>query len=144
MLLAFPPRGRCRDAVVRSQARCNVRRESLLGAPARRAQAKEGDRRVHRVLVLPTSVDGRVAREVVKREWDAQSARTDARLRDELCALGSALFGCLALEREARDQSRVRRNGLTQISAHCRVLPGIEGQCARDLKAVTRLGQRGE
>ena len=89
-------------------------------------------------------MDGRVAREVLKRERDAQSARTDAGLRDELCALGGALCGRHVLGREARDQPGVRGNGLPQVSAHGRVLPGIEAQCARDLEAVARLGQRGE
>lgn len=89
---------------------------------------------MHRVLVLSAAVDGRVAREVVKRERDAQAARTDAGLRDELGALDAALCGRRTLGREARDQPGVRGNGLSQVGAHGRVLPGIEAQCARDLE----------
>ena len=42
----------------------------------------------------------------------------------------------MALGREVRDQPGVRGNGLAQVGARGRMLPGIEGQCARDLKAV--------
>lgn len=71
-------------------------------------------------------MDGRVAREVVKREGDAQSARADAGLCDELRTLGGALYGRRVLGREARDQPGVRGNRLPQVRAHGRVLPGIE------------------
>ncbi len=99
---------------------------------------------MHRILVLPATVDGWVAREVVKRERDAQSARTDAGLRDELGALGGALGGRRALEHKLWDQPRVRGNGLPQVSTHSWVLPRVEAECARNLKTTEWLGQRGE
>jgi hypothetical protein len=89
-------------------------------------------------------MNGRVAREVLKRERDAQSARTNAGLRDKLCALGGALCWRRVLGSEARNQPGVRGDGLAQVGAHGRVLPRIEAQCARDLEAVAQLGQRGK
>jgi len=79
-------------------------------APARRAEAKEGDRRVHRVL---TDVLGRFAREIMHCERHAESACAHSRLSDESGALNGALRGGrLVGGREARYLQRVRRDSL--------------------------------
>ena len=87
-----------------------MRREALHPAPAWRAEAKEGDRRVHRIL---TEVLGRFAREIVHCEWYAESACAHPRLSDERGALNGALRGSRLIDgHEARYLQRVRRDSL--------------------------------
>ena len=85
-------------------------REALRLAPARRGEAKEGDRRVHRVLA---DVIDRIAREIVRGERHAESACALPRLFDERGALDGALRGSRLVDGyEMRYLQRVRGDGL--------------------------------
>jgi len=86
-------------------------REALHLAPARRGEAKEGDRRVHRVFA---DVLDWFAREIMRCERHAESACAHSRLSDERGALDGTLCGsCLVGGREAWYLQRVRGDGLT-------------------------------
>ncbi|KAI9510493.1 hypothetical protein F5148DRAFT_570246 [Russula earlei] len=132
------------DPVVARRAGDYVRREALHGAPARRLQAEEGNGGMHRVLFRAIAAD-RITREVLHREWHAESACAHAGLRDKRGTLGGALRGGRVFDRlELRYLQRVRGDGLAQIGPNGRMVPSVEAKRTRDLEAAERLGQLGD
>ncbi len=114
----------------------------LLGAPTRSIEAKEGYRGVHWILFLSTFVHGGVVGEILECERHTDLTCAHACFFDERGALGGALRGtCLFDWRKSRYQLGVGGDGLAQVGAHGRMLPGIEAEYASDLIAMKWLYQ---
>lgn len=116
--------------------------EALFGAPTGSPEAEERDRGVHRIFFLCIAVHGGVVWEILEGERHADLTRAHACLFDERGALRGALRGSYLVHwPEFGYQFRVSGDGLAQVGPHSRMLPRIEAEYTRDLKAVMRLGQ---
>jgi hypothetical protein len=83
-----------------------------------------------------------VVREILECERHADLTRAYACLFDERGALCGTLRASHLVDwRELRNQIGVGGDGLAQVGSHGLMMPRIEAEHARDLKAVMRLGQ---
>ena len=116
--------------------------EAQFGAPTGSPEAEERYRSVHRIFFLCTLVHGGVVWEILECEGHADLTRAHACFFDERCALCGTLRRCCLVDwYKFRCQFGVGWDGLAQVGPHSRMLPRIEAEHTRYLKAVMRLCQ---